>query len=69
MLLTRCKRGPRLEEGNSWRKETFTAGGDLRRGRGCRETVSQISLAEDKIGLINEEESFISSLDPLWNIL
>lgn len=26
----------------------------MRRGRGCREAVSQITLAEKKIGLINE---------------
>lgn len=69
VLLTRCKRGPRLGERNSWRKETFTAGGDTRRGRGCRETVSQITLAEEKIGLINEEKSSISSCNLFWNIL
>lgn len=56
-LLTRCKRGPRLGEGNSWRKETFSAGRDISRGRGYREAVSQITLAEKKIGLINEKKN------------
>lgn len=56
-LLTRCKQGPVLGEENSWRKETFSAGRDMRRGRGDREAVSQITLAEKEIGLINEDKS------------
>ena len=44
-----------LGEGNNWRKETFSAGRDVRGGRRCREAVSQITLAEKEIGLINEE--------------
>lgn len=46
-----------LGEENSWRKETFSAGRDMRRGRGDREAVSQITLAEKEIGLINEDKS------------
>lgn len=52
-LLTRCKQGAGQGEENSWSKETFSAAGDRRR-RGCREPMSQITLAEKKIELINE---------------
>lgn len=55
-LLTRCKQGPGLGEGTAGKK-TFSADRDTRRGRGCRELVSQITLAEKAIGLINEEKS------------
>lgn len=67
-LLTRCKQGPVLGERNSWRKETFSAGRDMRRGRGCMEAVSQITLAEKAIGLINEEKCSTSGRNRLRNI-
>lgn len=56
-LLTRCKPGSVLGEGNSWRKETFSAGRDMKSGKGCREAVSQITLTEKEIGLMNEIKS------------
>lgn len=56
-LLTRCKQGPVLGEENSCRKETFSAGRDMKSGRGCREAMSQITLTEKEIGLMNEIKS------------
>ena len=67
-LLKRCKQGPVLGEGNNWRKETFSAGRDVRGGRRCREAVSQITLAEKEIGLINEEKASSSRWKSLRNI-
>ena len=67
-LLKRCKQGPVLGEENNWRKGTFSAGRDVRGGRRCREAVSQISLAEKEIGLINEEKASSSRWNSLRNI-
>lgn len=67
-LLTRCKQRPVLGERNSWRKENFSAGGDMRRGRGCRGAVSQITLAEKEIGLKNEENHHQPLHETLRNI-
>lgn len=67
-LLTRCKQRPVLGERNSWGKENFSAGGDMRRGRGCRGAVSQITLAEKEIGLINEENQHQPLHETLRNI-
>ena len=67
-LLKRCKQGPVLGEGTNWRKEAFSAGRDVRGGRRCREAMSQITLAEKEIGLINEEKASSSRWKSLRNI-